>query len=171
MSPHRTAAQFDTTAEDADHTTTLFTMLDINLFRVDKGGNPDIVRESQRRRYAPVEAVDKVIELDAAWRNARYELDNLNRDFNKTNKEVAKKKIAKEDASELIAECQEIQAKIKVAENVEKEAEATCMAELNKIGNLVHIACPSTTTRTTTKSRSCSERLARQRRARRCTTM
>ena len=35
-------------------------MLDINLFRAEKGGNPDIVRESQRRRFADVALVDKV---------------------------------------------------------------------------------------------------------------
>jgi seryl-tRNA synthetase len=41
--------------------------LDINLFRTDKGGNPDLVRESQRRRYAPVETVDEIIALDKDW--------------------------------------------------------------------------------------------------------
>lgn len=41
--------------------------MDIALFR-EKGGNPDIIRESQRRRGAPVEVVDKVIELDDKWR-------------------------------------------------------------------------------------------------------
>jgi seryl-tRNA synthetase len=35
-------------------------MLDINLFRVEKGGNPDLVKESQRRRYADVGLVDQV---------------------------------------------------------------------------------------------------------------
>ena len=35
-------------------------MLDINLFRAEKGGNPDLVRESQRRRFADVSLVDKV---------------------------------------------------------------------------------------------------------------
>ena len=34
----------------------------------DKGGNPEVVRESQRRRYADVGLVDKVLELDAKWR-------------------------------------------------------------------------------------------------------
>lgn len=42
-------------------------MLDINLFRVDKGGNPEIVRESQRRRGKPVEIVDEIITLDREW--------------------------------------------------------------------------------------------------------
>ena len=47
-------------------------MLDINLFRTEKGGDPEIVKESQRRRYAPVELVDKVIELDVQWREGTF---------------------------------------------------------------------------------------------------
>jgi len=38
------------------------------MFREDKGGNPEMIRESQRRRYAPVEDVDLVIAADQAWR-------------------------------------------------------------------------------------------------------
>jgi hypothetical protein len=38
-------------------------MLDIQDFTVDKGGNPEKIKESQRRRYAPEEAVDEVIAL------------------------------------------------------------------------------------------------------------
>ena len=34
----------------------------------DKGGDPEIVRESQRRRYADVGLVDRVLDLDAKWR-------------------------------------------------------------------------------------------------------
>jgi len=34
--------------------------IDINLLREDRGGNPEMVRESQRRRFAPVELVDQV---------------------------------------------------------------------------------------------------------------
>ena len=45
-------------------------MLDIVLFRKDQGGNPDLVRESQRRRYADVGLVDKVIEYDSEWRTS-----------------------------------------------------------------------------------------------------
>jgi len=117
-------------------------MLDINLFRVEKGGNPDLVRESQRRRYAPVEAVDKVIALDTTWRDARFELDNLNRDYNKINKEVGKLKVANADASGPIAECQAIEEKIFVAKAAEAEAEAAVNTELRKIGNLVHDSVP-----------------------------
>lgn len=43
-------------------------MLDINLFREDKGGNPELIRESQRRRFADVAIVDEIIKLDQEWR-------------------------------------------------------------------------------------------------------
>lgn len=39
--------------------------LDINMFRVDRGGDPEIIRESQRRRFAPPEMVDEVREMIA----------------------------------------------------------------------------------------------------------
>jgi seryl-tRNA synthetase len=38
-------------------------MLDIFDFIVEKGGDPKKIKESQRRRYAPEEAVDEVIAL------------------------------------------------------------------------------------------------------------
>ncbi|XP_042237743.1 probable serine--tRNA ligase, cytoplasmic isoform X3 [Homarus americanus] len=71
-------------------------MLDIVLFRVDQGGNPDIVRESQKRRYKDVSTVDKVIELDTKWRAARHRGDLLNRMGNVISKTVGEKKKAKE---------------------------------------------------------------------------
>ncbi|KAH9617486.1 hypothetical protein KSS87_004385 [Heliosperma pusillum] len=43
-------------------------MLDINLFRADKGGNPELIRESQRRRFKDVAIVDEIIALDLEWR-------------------------------------------------------------------------------------------------------
>ena len=46
-------------------------MLDINLFRVEKGGNPELIRESQRRRFANVELVDEVIAIDKQWRQRK----------------------------------------------------------------------------------------------------
>jgi hypothetical protein len=38
-------------------------MLDVFDFIVEKGGDPKKIKESQRRRYAPEEAVDEVIAL------------------------------------------------------------------------------------------------------------
>lgn len=47
-------------------------MLDINLFREDKGNNPEIIRESQRRRFANVDLVDEIVNLDKEWRQRNY---------------------------------------------------------------------------------------------------
>jgi seryl-tRNA synthetase len=38
-------------------------MLDVVSFIKERGGDPEAIRESQRRRYAPVDAVDDVISL------------------------------------------------------------------------------------------------------------
>jgi seryl-tRNA synthetase len=43
-------------------------MLDIEDFIEERGGNPEKIRDSQRRRNAPVELVDEVIAL---WQDAR----------------------------------------------------------------------------------------------------
>lgn len=56
-------------------------VLDIDLFRTEKGGNPDLIRESQRKRYSDVGLVDKVIAADEAWRKGSfgivYEINKL----------------------------------------------------------------------------------------------
>lgn len=38
-------------------------MLDVKDLITDLGGNPEQIKESQRRRFAPVEVVDEVIAL------------------------------------------------------------------------------------------------------------
>lgn len=41
--------------------------LDVHLFIKDKGGDPDAIRESQKKRYHSVEVVDEVIAMYDAW--------------------------------------------------------------------------------------------------------
>ena len=43
-------------------------VLDLTSFRKEKGGNPDVIRESQKKRYKDVTLVDKVVEIDNKWR-------------------------------------------------------------------------------------------------------
>lgn len=122
-------------------------MLDINLFRADKGGDPDLVRESQRRRdpankYGSVALVDQVIDLDRKWRDARYYLDGANKDFNDLNKAVAKKKKAGEDVTEEMAKSAALDEKRKQLEKEHEEAEAAVLNTLKQIGNLVHDSVP-----------------------------
>ena len=46
-------------------------MLDVFDFIVEKGGNPEKIKESQRRRYAPEEAVDEIVALYEDHRKSR----------------------------------------------------------------------------------------------------
>jgi seryl-tRNA synthetase len=43
-------------------------MLDLLLIRAAQGGNPEIVYESQKRRFKSTEIVDNSIELDKKWK-------------------------------------------------------------------------------------------------------
>jgi len=47
------------------------TMLDINLFLEERGGEPELIRESQRRRHESVEIVDEIIALYEDWKKSR----------------------------------------------------------------------------------------------------
>ncbi|KAI3860029.1 hypothetical protein MKW92_028811 [Papaver armeniacum] len=118
-------------------------MLDINLFREDKGGNPEIIRESQRRRFASVELVDEVIRLDKEWRQRQFELDNLRKDLNKMNKQVGKLINSGEDATGKIKKSSEECKQSKAAEDAQVQvAKDLLYSKLGLIGNLVHDSVP-----------------------------
>ena len=46
--------------------------LDVTDFITEKGGNPELIKESQRKRFAPVEVVDEVIALYEDHRKSQY---------------------------------------------------------------------------------------------------
>ena len=46
-------------------------MLDLLLIRTAEGGNPQIVYESQKKRYKSTELVDKCMELDEQWKKSK----------------------------------------------------------------------------------------------------
>ena len=46
-------------------------VLDIELFRADKGNDPFKVRENQAKRFKDVTLVDKVVEADDKWRRCK----------------------------------------------------------------------------------------------------
>ncbi|XP_050590627.1 serine--tRNA ligase, cytoplasmic isoform X1 [Bombus affinis] len=71
-------------------------VLDLDLFRKDKGFDPDKVRENQRKRFKDVNLVDTVIEKDKIWRQLRHRADNLNKLKNVCSKEIGEKMKKKE---------------------------------------------------------------------------
>jgi seryl-tRNA synthetase len=94
--------------------------LDINAFRVSSGGDPEIIRESQRRRFAPVELVDEIIANDEKWRLMTGQIDNLRKDRNTVQKAVATKMKAKEPCEEGKAEVKKIGDEILAVEEEQK---------------------------------------------------
>ncbi|KAL0746651.1 hypothetical protein Bca101_028653 [Brassica carinata] len=117
-------------------------MLDINLFREEKGKDPEIIRESQRRRFASVDLVDEVINLDKEWRQRQFEVEGLRSEFNKLNKQVAKLKISGGDASEVIQQAEKNKQDAADKEKEVGDAYAKLKEKLVKVGNLVPDSVP-----------------------------
>lgn len=128
-------------------------MLDINIFREDRGGNPDLVRESQRRRFADVTLVDKVLAKDAEWRKVRYDLDCISKKRNQLNAELKEIKIKGRKPETNIdpdgtkeANVKEQKALLAGEEKERKETLVQVETErdgfLKMIGNLIHHTVP-----------------------------
>lgn len=128
-------------------------MLDLNLFREDRGGNPELVRESERRRFRDGSNVDKVLELDAEWRTVRYELDNISKTRNQLNAQMKEIKMKARKPETSIdpdgskeAKIKEEKASLTARETVCKElvleVEKKRENVLKKVGNLIHESVP-----------------------------
>ncbi|EGW31496.1 Seryl-tRNA synthetase, cytoplasmic [Spathaspora passalidarum NRRL Y-27907] len=113
-------------------------MLDINAFLVEKGGNPDKIKESQKKRGASVELVDEIINGYTEWTKIRFDLDEQNKKLNAIQKEIGKKFKAKEDASELVAEKEKLAAGKKDLIEKEAQADSALRFKVNQVGNIVH---------------------------------
>lgn len=46
-------------------------VLDLELFRADKGGDPERIRQNQIKRFKDVSLVDEVSENDKQWRKCK----------------------------------------------------------------------------------------------------
>ncbi|XP_061830006.1 serine--tRNA ligase, cytoplasmic [Nerophis lumbriciformis] len=75
-------------------------VLDLDLFRTDKGGDPEIIREVQRKRFKDVTLVDKLVAADTEWRKCRFTADNLNKAKNLCSKSIGEKMKRKEPVGE-----------------------------------------------------------------------
>jgi len=66
-------------------------VLDLDAFRADKGGEPEKIRDLQRKRYKNPEVVDQILALDDQWRKMRFLGDNWNKLKNLASKTVGEK--------------------------------------------------------------------------------
>ena len=113
-------------------------MLDINAFLVEKGGNPDKIKQSQKKRGASVELIDEIILDYKKWNKFRFDLDALNKKLNALQKQIGQKFKAKEDASELLALKDALIAEKKALTEAEQKADTDLRFKVNNVGNLVH---------------------------------
>ena len=80
--------------------------LDINLFRIDKENDPEKIKDVQRKRFKKQEEIDRVdliVQLDKDWRSTDFKVNQINKEFNKIQKEIGIKMKNKEPADELIS--------------------------------------------------------------------
>lgn len=49
-------------------------VLDLDLFRADKGGDPDLIRETQKNRFKDPGLVDRLVKADGEWRRCEYRM-------------------------------------------------------------------------------------------------
>ncbi|KAI8389397.1 seryl-tRNA synthetase [Blakeslea trispora] len=118
-------------------------MLDINLLLEERGGNPELVKESQKRRGAPVEIVDEIIAEYKEWTTIQFNSDQKNKEANAIQKEIGKKFKAKEDPSELVAQKNALQKEKETLLVQAKDKETSWKNKLNLLGNIVHSSVPT----------------------------
>ncbi|ODA83820.1 hypothetical protein RJ55_02336 [Drechmeria coniospora] len=117
-------------------------MLDVVDFIKERGGDPEKIRESQRRRHANVEIVDEIIDLFEDHRRTQYSATQVNTRINGVQKEIGAKKKAKENADELLQQKMELEKEKKSLDESAAQKEATLKSKIRTIGNYVHDSVP-----------------------------
>ncbi|WP_414837670.1 serine--tRNA ligase [Candidatus Nanosalina sp. VS9-1] len=113
-------------------------MLDIELFRE----SPEIIKASEERRGKDPERVDKVVELDEAWRETLQRLQELQEKRNSVGDKIAELKKNGEDAQEYIEKMQEVKETISELEEDVEALKAERDELRYRVGNVLHDSVP-----------------------------
>ncbi len=113
-------------------------MLDIKLFR----NNPEVIKESEKKRFKDPSRVDLVIEYDNKWRENLRKLEELRKERNEVGVQISKMKKEGKDASELIKRMREISKEISEREKLDEELLAKRDEIRYSIGNILHKDVP-----------------------------
>ena len=117
-------------------------MLDITDFIAERGGDPERIRESQRRRGESVEIVDEIIQMFEDHRKTNYGATQIGSKINDTQKEIGKKKKAKEDAEDLLKQKEALQKEKAAQEALAAEKLQVLQLKAKTVGNYVHESVP-----------------------------
>ena len=112
-------------------------MIDAQLLRE----NPDVVRSSQAARGASVELIDEALAADAARRTAINEFETLRASQNLFGKRVAQ--AAKDEKKQLVAEAQDLAARVKAASAAAADADAEFDRIVGSIANPILDGVPA----------------------------
>ena len=121
-------------------------MIEIQDFIKERGGDPEKIRESQRRRNAPVEIVDEVIAMFEDHRRTQYEATQISTKINEIQKQIGQKKKAKLDAGDLIKEKEDLTNKKKAQEEAAAQKFKALCQKAKSVGNYVHASVPTSNT-------------------------
>ncbi len=113
-----------------------------NDFIKERGGDPEKIRDSQRKRHAPVEIVDQIIADFEDHRQTQYAATQIGSHINTIQKQVGQKKKAKENADDLIAEMKKYQDEKKAKEDEANEKLKKLNAKAKSVGNYVYKDVP-----------------------------
>jgi seryl-tRNA synthetase len=116
--------------------------LDINDFRPEKGGNPDLVRDTLRKRFKDVAIVDAVIASDKKWRESNFKDEEFSKFINKTSKDIGELKKQKKDAEAavLMEQVKEQKTALEANKKITAEINAQTLKLISSIGNYVHVS-------------------------------
>ncbi|MCW4456795.1 serine--tRNA ligase [Microbacterium sp. MPKO10] len=103
--------------------------------------NPDLIRRSQEARGSRVDLVDEAIDADAARRRAIGSYEELRAEQNAFSKKVAT--APKDEKKSLIAEVQQLAARVKDAQREANEAEEAFTTVAQAIENVIVDGVPS----------------------------
>jgi len=109
-------------------------VLDIQLFR----DQPDLVRESQKRRYKPTQVVEDIIALDQKLKQLNHEEVQLLTKRKQLQTQIDEKRKAGQDFQPLIAEKKEAEKKAAELNPEQKKLEQQLQSLLSTVGNIVH---------------------------------
>ena len=112
-------------------------MIDPQLLR----DNPELVKASQASRGASVDLVDSALAADVARRASIGDFESLRAEQNVFGKTVAA--APKEQKQQLVAEAQELAARVKAAQQVSQDAEAEFAKLAGSIGNVIIDGVPA----------------------------
>ncbi|MFW5983587.1 MAG: serine--tRNA ligase, partial [Halobacteria archaeon] len=114
-------------------------MLSMETFREE----PETIKESEERRDKDPSRVDRVVELDEEWRDARQRADSLRQERNELSRKVAEKKQEGEDADEDVERVRELKDEIAALEEKEEELKEERDELRYEIGNVLHDSVPA----------------------------